>query len=910
MAIAVGTMLGQYEILAQIGAGGMGEVYRAHDHKLERDVAIKVLPEAFARDPERIARFKREAKLLASLNHPNIAAIYDLEDAGGWYFLVMEMVEGETLAEQVRRGPVEVDEALRIAGKIAEALEHAHEKTIIHRDLKPANVKVTPEGKVKVLDFGLAKAFAAETSSYTPLNSNDPTLSATPTIPGAILGTAAYMSPEQARGKTVDKRTDLWALGCVLYELLTARQAFPGESLTDILGAVLHKQPEWSALTASTPATVRSILRRCLEKDRDQRYRSAGDLALGLEDGRRAADSEAPEMQAVIQAQVRPALWHRALPWAAVLVLTVASAIAAWMLKPTAPAAVTRLSIPLAPGEPLTLRPSATFCPQMALSPDGRLLAYVTADANGTEHLYLRSLDSFETRRISGTASIVDSLFFSPDSQWLGFWTDPSHLRKIATSGGAPVPITEGNVCGGSWSPSDTVVFGLNTAEFQEVSAEGGSSKQITTLDRPKGERALAYPEFLPGGKTLLYSIGTTPSADEGQIVAQRLDTGERRVLIQGGSQARYVPTGHLIYTRAGTLLAVPFDPKRLETTGRPVTVLEGLMSTSSGASRFAVSQTGTLAYVPGTVQQGTRLRTLVWVDRKGAETPLPAPPNDYSRPQLSPDGSKLALQLNGETISDIWIYDLTRDTLTRLTFEGNNIIPVWSPDSKRVAFRSNKDGQSSIYWKLADGSGGEERLTSGEFQESPGSFSPDGRTLAFTRFDVKNGVGLWTLPLEGERKPQVLLDSSFNEATPKISPDGRWLAYLSDESGRIEVYVRPFPGPGGMWQISTEGGAEAEWSPKGNELLFRTGAQRERLMAVDILAQAGFASGKPRVVIEGSYASGLALGNLVPFYSIARDGQRFLMIKDKEAPKSTAPTQINVVLNWFEELKQKAPVQ
>ncbi|MBI4480410.1 MAG: serine/threonine-protein kinase [Acidobacteria bacterium] len=912
MSIAKGTRFGPYEVLGQIGAGGMGEVYSANDTQLKREVALKVLPEQFARDPERLARFRREAQLLASLNHPNIAAIYGLEESGPRPSLVMEYVPGETLADQIRRGPVEMDEALRIASQITEALEHAHEKTVVHRDLKPANVKVTPQGQVKVLDFGLAKAFAGESAAGsappvpTPaIDSNSPTLSklpegfaganASPTIPGVILGTAAYMSPEQAKGKTVDRRTDIWALGCVLYELLTGKQVFSGESVTEILGAVMRGEPEWAALPADTPPGIRAVLRRCLQKDAAERLRDAADLRIQIADARAAA------LAAPVGATARAPRRLLLLAGLACVVAAAVGGIAVWALRraPAGSQQVSRSVIPLPADESL----AGTRAPVVALSPDGTQLAYVAGGgAAGLPQIYLRSMDSAEARPITGTENATDP-FFSPDGQWIGFFA-ASNLKKISVSGGAALTLSpaSNNSRGAAWGPGDTIVFApINTVGLSTVSGAGGAAQELTKLKQ--GESSHRWPQFLPDGKSVLFTIGTASqgSYQDAQIVAMRLDTGEQKILIRGGTYGRYVSTGHLVYYRAGTLMAVPFDPVRLEVNGTPAPVLEGVMSSTgdTGAGQFSFSNLGSLAYVSGGVSSADM--NLVWVDRKGAMEVLPAPPHAYGIQKLSPDGKRVLESFDGS----VWIYDLSRDTMTKMTFEGTASNNGWTPDGKRIIFRSNQHGGAlNLYWKPADGSGAEERLTTSQYDQLPGSFTPDGKFFLFHEIDPKTNYDIWVLPMEGERKPRVFLQTPAYEGNARLSPDGRWLSYGSDESGRFEVYVTPYPGPGGKWQISTDGGVEQMWSPDGKEIFYRTGSRREKFMVVDVQTQPTFSAGKPRLMFEGIYGSSIGIGNT---YSVSLDGKRFLMTRPV-AEQQSALTQINLIQNWFEELRRRVP--
>jgi serine/threonine protein kinase/Tol biopolymer transport system component len=888
MTIAAGTRLGSYEVSSQIGAGGMGEVYQAHDTKLGRDVAIKVLPEAFAHDPERLSRFQREAKMLASLNHPNIATIFGLEQSNGTSYLVMELVSGETLQERVKSGPLGIEEALKIAVQIAEALEAAHEKSIIHRDLKPANVKVTPEGKVKVLDFGLAKAFAGDAT--TEDIGNSPTLSMAATMQGVILGTAAYMSPEQARAKACDKRTDIWAFGCVLYELLTGKQAFYGETTTEILAAVLRGEPDWQALPASTPGKIRDLLRRCLQKEMNKRSRDAGDARIEIEEA-----LAAPTTLGATSAFPGTKDWRQFLPWASGLVLSVVVGVAIWNLKPSpSPQPVSRYVITLPPGQQLAGLENG---PAVTLSPDGTHLAYV-ARQGGTEQLYLRALDSLEAKPIPNTEGATQP-FFSPDGQWVGFFAG-GKLNKVSVSGGAALTLANAATPrGASWSSQGTIAFSPTSGSaLQQVPDAGGVPQPLTRFE--KGDISHRFPEFLPGGKAVLFAGGPTGiNSINSQVAVQLLVTGERRNLIQG-TGPHYAPSGHLVYAQGGSLMAIPFDSKRLTATGAAVPVVEGvLQSLSSGAAQYSFSATGSLVYVSGDLQSAAQSK-LVWVSRNGAEQPAAAPAHVYMAPRLSPDGRRVGLSILDRE-AQVWLYDLSRETLTRLTFEGNaNLNPVWTPDGKQIAFESNKEGPLNLFWQLADGSGGLERLTTNEYIHAPLSWSPDGQLLAFIEVNLTTGLDIWVLRLS-DRKAQPFLRTPFNEGAPRFSPDGHWLAYISDESGRYEIYVQPYPGPGGKWQISTDGGMDPVWNPNGKELFYRSG---DKMMAVDIVTQPSFAAGKPRVLFEGQYEP-------APFpianYDVSPDGQRFLMLKPSGSAEA-APTQINIVLNWFEELKQKVP--
>jgi serine/threonine-protein kinase len=889
--ISPGTKLGTYEITSHIGSGGMGEVYEAHDSKLGRDVAIKVLPERFSRDPERLARFQREAKLLASLNHPNIATIHGLEESSDTHYLVMELVPGETLAQRIKRdGALPVEEALTIARQMAEALEAAHgsEKAIIHRDLKPANVKVTPEGRVKVLDFGLAKAFSNETASDDPSNSS--TLSALPTQQGMIMGTAAYMSPEQARGKAVTKATDIFAFGAVLYELLTGKQAFQGDDISDILAAVIRAEPEWGRLPADTPPAIRTLLRRCLRKDRQQRLGDAGAVRIEIQDVLSGAITAEP-IATVTVAAPRPPLWRRAMPVAIAACLAAALAGGGvWLLTRPAPEAapISRFDYDF-PQEQQFRNFNRGV---MALSPDGSRFIY-----NTVEGLYLRSMDQLEARMIPGTEAGLSNPFFSPDGQWVGYWQN-GQLKKIAISGGAPLTICPAtNPLGVSWAPDNTILFAEQG--IWRVSANGGAPELL--IEREPGE-IFDGAQLLPGGEWILFSIAATTSAwDEARIVIQSTRSRQRREIWRGGSDARYVPTGHIVYALGDDLFAIPFDLGTLTVAGGPVPLVEGVLrATISASANYGISDGGSLVYVSGSGPIAQR--TLVWVDRQGREEAIQAPPRAYVYTRLSPDGTRVALDIRDQE-NDVWIWDLARETLARLTFDpGFNRLPVWTPDGKRVAFSAQRGSAENIYWQAADGSGAPEPLTdipSGSI--APHAFSPDGTLLLFTETADPRNISL--LKLAGERKPEPLLQTSYNEATPQISPDGRWLAYESNESGRAEVFVRPFPDVNaGRWQISTGGGTRPSWNSNGRELFYYI--VPGTLMAVRIEPGSNFQAGSPVVVFEGAYPAPLAGRQ----YSVSPDGRRFLMIKNAAPGANAPPPQIIVVQNWFEELKRRVP--
>ncbi len=919
----VGQTLSHYRIIEKIGEDGMGEVYRAEDTSLKREVAIKVLPDRFTEDPQRLARFEREAQLLASLNHPNIAAIYELEEADGVRFLSLELVEGETLAERVAKGPLPVEEALEVCRQIAEGVEAAHEKGVIHRDLKPANVKFTPEGKVKVLDFGLAKAFEEETAA-TDI-SQSPTLTAEMTRAGVILGTAAYMSPEQAKGKPVDKRADIFAFGAVLYELLTGKRAFEGETITETIAKVLESEPDWDKLPGDTPWRIRELLDDCLQKEAYDRLHDMANVRILI---KKALKESATVSPIGVSSPMQPPLWKRVIPWSIAFVMAVIAGVVSWNTMQSDPQPSERLkrvSVNLSLDSPIQIE---TWRPAVAISPDGGRLVYV-APHSGKTQLYLRELDRAYAEPIVGTEEGYGP-FFSPDGQWLGFFVD-FQMKKVALPGRQPTVVTSVSPVtrDATWGPENTIIFTGNTngglsvvsandkeSVQQDLSGESWNSwtlfdvEKLTDVDRGKGEFSHRWSEFLPGGRAVLFTIDTGGGFDNANVAVLSLDTGQYDVLIRGGTNARYAQTGHIVYARSGSLYAAPFDVGSLKLTGPSVQVVEGVLTEPGGAVHFAMSREGSLLYVPGTPLVPSR--KLVWVDRQGAIEPLQAEPREYMNPSISPDGRQIAVSIREGSNYDIHVVDAMRGTVTRLTSHpGEDFSPIWTPDSKSVTFASEMHDdldRGPLPWmRSADAEFPARALEVGKLPFVPllfpTSWSPDGHTVALESIQIENGRlsnGLSMFSPERDDKLRPFLVTEFEEMAAMFSPDGKWVAFVSNQSGRHEIFLKSADGSGGMHPVSVGGGHEPVWALDGRELFYRNG---DEMMAVKIQTGARVRIDTPiRLFKKPLLPRGRS--DAPRNYDVGRDG-RFLMIQREN---DLMPVEIILVLNWFEELKRLVP--
>jgi len=905
--VAAGSVLGSYEVVALLGAGGMGEVWRARDTKLNRDVALKVLPEAFARDADRLARFKREAQVLASLNHPHIGAIYGFEDDAGVHALVLELVEGPTLADRIVQGVLPLDEALSIARQVADALETAHEQGIVHRDLKPANIKLRPDGTVKVLDFGLAKALEPVGTARAEL-ANSPTIT-TPAMTqvGMVLGTAAYMSPEQAKGRPADKRSDVWGFGCVLFEMLAGKRAFAGDDVGDTLAAILMREPDWTALPSGVPRHVETVIKRCLQKDRKARIPDISAAGFLLD--------EAPGVVATSTADVamagRSAAGAKALSVAAV-VATLALAVVSFVHfreKPPPMPELMRFEI---------VTPDKTTVQKFAVSPDGRRLAFYAAGSDGTGSVWVRSFDSDESRRVVADTGPSPSITWSPDSKFILFpgGNALNKLMKVDVSGGPPQTLTEikAIITGGSWGRDGVIVFGSFGGGIWQVSAAGGAASPLTAIDVSRQETGHSTPVLLPDGKHFVY-LRQSSLADNAGIYLGALDaTPEQQPvtrLIATGFSPAYAPSpdpnvGYVLFLRENALLAQPFDVTRLQMAGEQVRVAEHLRSIFEFGA-FGVSDNGVLAYQTGEAI-GANPVHLTWFDRQGANLGPAGPPGDYLSLQLSPDASRVAItRMDLSSVSsNIWLHEFARKMMTPFTSERvGDGHPVWSADGSDVAYDSLRSGRNGLYRKASNGAGAEVVLLEPDGRRDLSDWSRDGRFLLFSQIESRTKSDLWVLPLDGNRKPTAYVSSAFNESHGQFSPDGRWIAYASDESGRTEIVVRPFPlaADSGQWTVSSSGGVAPRWRRDGKELFFLTSDFRT-VMAVDVTYTPSFKIGVPVPVFKAAISNPVATDSYSFNWDVTADGQKFLLATAATQDDAPQPP-VSVVLNWTALLKK-----
>jgi eukaryotic-like serine/threonine-protein kinase len=887
MQITVGSRLGPYEIVALIGAGGMGEVYEARDTRLDRSVAIKVLPPAFADNAQLKQRFEREAKTISQLTHAHICTLYDVGNDQGVEYLVMELLDGESLADRIARGPLPMRDVLRYGGEIAEALDRAHRGGVVHRDLKPGNVMITKSG-AKLLDFGLAKSGAIDfTSGSFAVAPDGATQQKALTQEGTILGTFQYMAPEQLEGSDADARTDIFAFGAVLYEMATGKRAFQGKNKTSLVAAIVSSEPPAiSSIQPLAPPALEHVIKKCLAKERDDRWQSAHDIAEELKWIGEAGSQANASIQLRRTRRFRPG-------WFASFVLGMAATAAGvYALRDrfTAQRPLSRLTMSI-PGDGSLALYGAN---NIAISPSGKLVAFV-AEHVGVSQIYLRNLGSLDAIPVPGT-EVASSIFFSSDSQWIGFLSG-THLQKIAVDGGAPQAICDAaEVRGGSWQ-GNTIVFAMGTSGVWSVPAAGGKPRLIASPKTSDGDDFFVSPELLPDGDTVLISAFR---ASRSALIAVSLRTGRRSVVAEDTFATRYLKNQScLLFTRGSSLLAARFDAKKLQFLGPAVSVVDGILTIPPyERTLFAVSEDGTLVYAPGGVAQVKN--TMVWVDRAGHITPIPFPPQQYEEPRLSPDGNRIAMTIRDATNADIWVGDLTRSTLTRLTFDpAEEETAEWSPDGRHIAFAATRSrSPRSIRWRLADGTGSEEQLLATHAESGHphmSAFSPDGRLVAYTDFGPVFAGDIWIASL-ADHTARPFVATPFNERAPRFSPDAKYIAYTSNESGHDEVYVQSFPGPGGKWQISNEGGREAVWSPTGKEIFYRNG---DKLMAADVSLGSSFSAGTPHVLFTGRF---VPMRRGEPGYDVNRDGTRFLMVQREQ---SNGPQQLVVVQNWFEDLQR-----
>jgi serine/threonine-protein kinase len=914
MSLAPGVRLGPYEILSAIGAGGMGEVYKARDTRLERTVAIKILPTS---DPVRRQRFEREARAVAALNHPNICTLHDVGQQDGTDFLVMEYLEGQTLADRLKKSALPLDQALQCAIQIAEALDRAHKHGIVHRDLKPGNIMLT-NGGAKLLDFGIATIRPTEVRDGVATTRTDRTL----TAEGNLIGTLHYMAPEQLEGREADTRSDLFAFGAVFYEMLTGRRPFEGETESRVIAAVLDSEPPpISGTQPLTPSVLEHVVKRCLAKDPEERWQTMHDVGLQVKWIAESAATVPSVQQDRRRLSKRP--WMVGLAAAGLILATVATGSvlsrAGRRLEERSPE-VTRSLVSVAPADQVqdyVGRGNRPVRRALTLSPNGRHLVF-SALQNGRLQLYARSLGLLEARPIPGTEGAA-SPFFSPDGEWVGFWTSTGELRKVPIDGGPSVTLCRvQGFHGASWGSDGRIVFALQTGGLWEVSDAGGSPEPLTMIETTGGEVSHRLPHVIQGGDAVLFTVTRNrfPNWGETDVFIYLRQKRTQKLLFEGGADARYTSSGHVVYVREGVLMAAPFDTARMEVTGGSVALVADVMQAvyesparlaNTGAAQFAISDSGALAYIPGGVAPETQ-RVLSWVDRTGRVEPLRVSPRSFTQPRLSPDDQRIAVATSGRK-TDIYVFEIARGNVTRLTTEGRNGTPIWSPDGTRLTYRSSRSGADNLFWLPADGNGAPERLTTSIHNQVPATWAPDGQGLLF--YDLRqHSKGLrsdiWLLPLQGDRKPRSILESPFFKFGVDVSPNGQWLAYASNESDRPEVYIRPYDRPGPRVKVSVEGGMLPVWRRDGRELFFivpPTTQGQIQMMAAPVTTRPALSTGTPSRLFEGSYFT-VQPGRS---FDVTADGQRFLMVQEMEPP-SVKITQMVLVQNWFEELKRRVP--
>ena len=905
MKLSPGTKLGPYEIQSQLGAGGMGEVYRALDIRLDRIVAVKILPAHLAEKSDARERFDREARAISSLSHPNICPLYDVGSQDGLRYLVMEYLEGETLADRLMRGQLPLEQLLKYGIEICEGLDKAHRTGVVHRDLKPGNIMLTKLG-AKLMDFGLAKsaspAFIASglSATITSLAESHPL-----TADGTVVGTFQYMSPEQVEGKEVDGRSDIFSFGSVLYEMVTGRRAFPGKSQFSVASAILDKDPDpIIPLQPLTPPALDRAICRCLAKDPENRWQMVRDLLLELK-----WIAEAGSQAGVPSPLISHRKTSERVAWAAAAALAlVALAFAIGFARSASkPPQSARLIADI--GTDASLRTSSGTA--TILSPDGSQLAFVAAVSGQKPQIYVRTLDQLQATALSGTENANDP-FFSTDGQWLGFFAD-GKLKKILVRGGAAVTLCDAHDGrGGSWGEDGTIVFTPYVgAPLTKISSAGGTPQSLTSLDAQAGELTHRWPQVLPGGNAVLFTSSTeVGNYENADIVVYSMASGQRKTVQRGGFHARYVFSGHVVYMHEGTLFAVPFDLKRLEVTGPPAPILDGIVTNpATGGAQFSLSDTGNLVYVAGgSVFQNF---SIYWMDREGKFTPMRERMGSYLFPTFSPEGKRLAVQIRDSGGSDIWVYQWERDLLTRITFGSQSNSPIWTRDGQRITYSSSeKGGAYGLYWTRADGAGDALRLTARGKHKRANSWSPDDKTLAFMQLNPDTSWDIMTLSIEGDPKsgwkvgePRPFLSGPFIEQDAAFSPDGRWLAYASDETGKLEVYVKPFPGPGGRWQISAGGGSSPRWSRSSKELFYRAADQR---IMVTTYATTGdsFDAGKAGLWSPSQFGSGGPTSN----FDLHPDGKRLVVLKAPSGVENAPVNKVTFFFNFFEELRRKVP--